>query len=109
MLIAIVEFKNMDFNYIMEISQAPWNIHYCFRFKIKSLHCLVIVFELICNIFDGNVIAAGGDLERTKLRIGGQRTERRCTKNTMFITWISLLAKQHISQRLSVLLLPKLR
>jgi hypothetical protein len=56
-----------------------------------------------------NVIAAGGDLERTKPRIGGQRTKTRYTKNTTFVAWTSLLAKERIRQRVLVLLLPKHR
>lgn len=56
-----------------------------------------------------NVTAAGEDLERTKQKFGGQRTGRWYTKNTMFVTQTSLLAKHRISQRLAVLLSPKHR
>lgn len=48
-----------------------------------------------------NASAAGDDLESTKLKLGGRRIVKRCTRGTMFVgqTNRRFLARLHADQR----------
>lgn len=56
-----------------------------------------------------NVIAAEGDLESIKQKLGGQRTGTRYMKDIMFEAQTSLPTKGHVVQRVLLHLFPKHR